>query len=92
MSVPPTGNSRIPSHMVWAILTTLFCCLPFGIVSIIFAAKVDGLQASGDIAGAQQASDKAKLWAMVAAGSGVVATLLWFVIFGLSMVGQMGQM
>lgn len=92
MSVPPAGNSRIPSHMVWAILTTLFCCLPFGIVSIVFAAKVDGLQAAGNIAAAQEASNKAKLWAMIAAGSGVVAGILWFALVGLSMIGQMGQM
>lgn len=92
MSVPPAGNSRIPSHMVWAILSTLFCCLPFGIVSIVFAAKVDGLQAAGNIAGAQEASNKAKLWAWVAFGSGLVAGLLWFVLVGLSTIGQMGAM
>ena len=41
---PEPYNSReyIPNNMVWAILTTLFCCLPFGIVSIVYAAQVDG--------------------------------------------------
>ena len=25
---------QVPNHLVWAILTTLFCCLPAGIGSI----------------------------------------------------------
>ena len=52
MSVPRPPGEYIPNHMVWAILTTLFCCLPFGIVSIVHAARVDSLSAAGDIAGA----------------------------------------
>ena len=29
------NTQNIPNHLVWAILSTLFCCLPFGIVSIV---------------------------------------------------------
>ena len=50
---PVSGTrSRPQNYLVWAILTTLFCCLPLGIVSIVFAAQVDGKLASGDYAGA----------------------------------------
>ena len=31
----------VPNHLVWAILVTIFCCLPFGIVSIVYAAQVN---------------------------------------------------
>ena len=43
-ALPPAGGSTeyVPNNLVWAILTTLFCCLPLGIVSIVHAAKVDG--------------------------------------------------
>ncbi|WP_302813657.1 CD225/dispanin family protein [Leyella stercorea] len=41
-------------------MSTLFCCLPLGIVAIIHAAKVDGLYRSGDYSGAQEAADNAK--------------------------------
>ena len=41
------------NYLVWAILSTLFCCLPLGIASIVFAAQVDGKYNSGDYAGAQ---------------------------------------
>ena len=63
---------------MWAILTTLFCCLPFGIVSIVFAAQVDSKYNGGDAAGARQASENAKKWAMISAIVGVGAVVVWF--------------
>jgi len=42
---------------VQAILCTLFCCLPFGIVAIVFAAQVDGKLAAGDYNGAVYSSN-----------------------------------
>ena len=42
-----TSPSYVPNHLVWAILSTLFCCLPLGIVSIVFAAQVNGKLAAG---------------------------------------------
>ena len=68
------------SYLVWAILTTLFCCLPFGIVSIVQAAKVDSLWTAGDYAGAQAASASAKKWAIIAACVGVALGVLYAII------------
>jgi Interferon-induced transmembrane protein len=68
------------SYLVWAILTTLFCCLPFGIVSIVQAAKVDSLWTAGDYAGAQAASNSAKKWAIIAACVGVALGVLYAII------------
>ena len=61
-----------PNYLVWAILSTIFCCLPFGIASIVFAAQVNGKWNSGDRAGAQDSSAKAKRFAISAAVVGVV--------------------
>ena len=61
-----------PTYLVWAILSTIFCCLPFGIASIVFAAQVNGKWNSGDHAGAQDSSAKAKRFAIIAAVVGVV--------------------
>ncbi len=72
----------IPNHLVWAILTTLFCCLPLGIVSIVYASRVDGLRAAGDTAGAREASRKAKLWAIWSALIGPALLLVWFMFLG----------
>lgn len=88
---PEPYNSReyIPNNMVWAILTTLFCCLPFGIASIVYAAQVDGKRAAGDIDGARTAAEKARFWAIVSAVSMPVLLILWFVVFGgLAMIGS----
>ncbi len=46
---------EIPNCLVQAILVTAFCCLPFGIVSIVFAAQVNGKVAAGDVRGARGA-------------------------------------
>lgn len=78
---------QIPNHLVWAILSTLFCCLPLGIVSIVFAAQVNGKAAAGDIAGAREASDKAKKFAMWAAIAGVVVMVL-YAIFVVALGGM----
>jgi hypothetical protein len=77
---PPQPTGQQPSnHLVFAILTTLFCCLPFGIVSIVKGSQVSGLWAQGRYAEAQQSSDSAKKWAMWALIAGIVI----FVIYGI---------
>ena len=65
------------NYLVWSILSTLFCCLPLGIASIVFAAQVDGKYNSGDYAGANEASAKAKKFATWAAIAGVVVIVLY---------------
>ena len=81
-----TATPQIPNHLVWAILSTLFCCLPAGIVSIVYAAQVNGKLAAGDIAGAQESSEKAKKWAIWSAIAWVVVVVL-YVLFVVVMGG-----
>jgi len=57
--------TEVPNYLVQAILVTIFCCVPFGIVSIVYAAQVNGKVAAGDYAGAIATSNKAKTWAWV---------------------------
>ncbi|GMA31125.1 CD225/dispanin family protein [Litorihabitans aurantiacus] len=56
-----------PNHLVWAILTTVLCCLPAGVVSIVFAAQVNSKWYAGDVHGARRSSDNARTWAIVSA-------------------------
>lgn len=89
MSRQPSSE-YIPNNLVWAILTTLFCCLPLGIVSIVYASQVDGKRAAGDIVGAREAAGKARLWAILSAVSGPVLCLIWLMFFGgLAMLGSL---
>jgi hypothetical protein len=76
------GQSEPDSHLVWAILCTVLCCLPLGIVSIVYSTKVSGLWAQGRYAEAQSAADSAKKWAIIGAVVGavsyVIGIVLWF--------------
>jgi hypothetical protein len=71
---------NIPNYLVQAILVTLFCCLPGGIVAIVFAAQVNGKLQAGDVAGARAASDTAKMWCWISFGVGLVQGLIVAVI------------
>lgn len=79
--IQQTGNAKIPSsqqvssHLAPAILVTIFCCIPFGIPAIVFAAQVNGKLAAGDYAGALKASGNAKIWCWVAFAVGIVFTI-----------------
>lgn len=56
---------REPCPKTWlveSILVTLFCCLPFGIVGIIYASKVESNYLQGDMEGAYKASRNAGKW------------------------------
>ena len=66
-----------PNYLAWAILTTILCCLPFGIVSIVFASQVNAKYAAGDYDGAMQSSKNAKTWAWVAFAVGAAGVIIY---------------
>jgi Interferon-induced transmembrane protein len=68
------------SNLVWGILCAVLCCLPFGIVSIVYAAKVSGLWTQGRYAEAQKASADAKKWAIWGAVAGVIVGIIYGII------------
>ncbi len=75
---PPGGMvGRVPSYMPQAVLVTLLCCLPFGIVAMVKASQVNSKLAIGDWQGAMQSSASAKTWCWAGFGFGLVATLIW---------------
>ncbi len=79
-SYGPQSSQYVPNYLVPAILTTLFCCLPFGIVSIVYAAQVNGKVAAGDHPGALQSSRSARMWAWISFGTGLVLIVGYFVL------------
>jgi hypothetical protein len=80
---PPPQN-----YLVWSILSTIFCCLPLGIVSIVFAAQVNSKWAAGDLSGAQDSSEKAKKFAIWSALVGVIIVVLYFGLFAMVGLGR----
>ena len=81
-----TPAIKVENHLVGAILTTLCCCLPGGIVAIVYASKVNTLVAQGDVAGAQKAANTAKNWSLGSVIAGVVVQLVSIVINVLAQV------
>ncbi|TMR07471.1 CD225/dispanin family protein [Actinomadura soli] len=80
---PPTGpeygaGSPPPNYLVWSILATILCCIPVGIVSIVFSSQVNSKWAAGDQAGAYKASSNAKTWIIVTVVLGLLAGVLSF--------------
>jgi hypothetical protein len=67
------------NYLVWAILSTVFCCLPLGIVAIVKASKVDALWAQGLQEEAIEAANDAKKWSIIGAVSGVLGVVLYVV-------------
>ncbi|HTS37126.1 MAG TPA: CD225/dispanin family protein [Candidatus Solibacter sp.] len=82
--MPPV--TTVPNYLVFAILTTVFCCLPAGIPAIVYAAQVNGKLQAGDYAGAQQASKNAKLWCLVALGLGLGITVIYGLLFMVGLI------
>ena len=76
----------IPNYLVQAILVTI-CCLPAGIVSIVFAAQVNGKIVRGDIVGARSDSQNAKTWAWVSFGLGLAAGAIYFFLMLIGVAG-----
>lgn len=68
------------SNLVWGILCAVLCCLPLGIVSIVYASKVSGLWTQGRYAEAQEASANAKKWAIWGAVAGVIVGIIYAII------------
>lgn len=80
-------QSPPPNYLVWAILSTILCCLPFGIVSIVYAAQVNSKWQVGDVTGANIASKNAKTWAWVSFGVGILGFLTWIILMIMGIVG-----
>lgn len=70
-----------PNNWLWqSIVATVLCCLPFGIVGIVYAAKVDSHYFSGRYEEASRAARTAKLWTLIAFGAGLLYLILWIVL------------
>ncbi|MDR1767784.1 MAG: CD225/dispanin family protein [Propionibacteriaceae bacterium] len=73
----PTAATPPENYLVWAILTTVLCCMPLGIVSIVMSTQVNQKWAVGDFEGAQKAAASAKNFAIASA---VAALVVWLVV------------
>lgn len=86
---PGYNNGNMPGekpisgtpYMIFSILCTLLCCLPLGIVGIVYAAKINSLQKIGDYAGAKEAAKKAKLFTIIGAVGGLIISIIYLALY-----------
>jgi hypothetical protein len=60
------------TNLVWAIISTILCCIPFGIVAILYSRKVTKTFEAGDFAKAKKYSNLSQNWTIAAFSVGVV--------------------
>lgn len=85
---PPQSMQIMPkTWLLESILVTLFCCLPFGIVGIINATRVENLYLSGQYDMAEYYSREAKKWTIWGLVSSVILVMLYlFLAVGASLI------
>jgi Interferon-induced transmembrane protein/zinc-ribbon domain len=88
--VLPPGTT-VPNYLVFAILATVFCCLPAGIPAIVYAAQVNSKLQVGDLTGARLASKNAKLWCLISLGLGLGVVGLYAMLIAMGLLTGLHQ-
>ncbi|MBO8454448.1 MAG: CD225/dispanin family protein [Bacteroidetes bacterium] len=78
------------TYLVLSIIVTILCCLPFGIIGIIYASKVDSCWNAGNFDEARENSRKAKTWALVGLVLGFVTYLIYILLIFLGVLDFWG--
>jgi len=78
---------RPSSYLALAIVSTILCCLPTGIVSIVYATKVNSAYADGNYEEANRASKNAKTWGIVSIAIAFFGWIIYVLFFGVAFLG-----
>ncbi|WP_435578675.1 CD225/dispanin family protein [Gilvibacter sp.] len=84
------NQNKPKNYLVESILVTIFCCLIFGIIGIVNAAKVNSEYEAGNIEGAIAASKQAKTWTLWGFIIGILGYLIVafiYFVLGLAILG-----
>lgn len=87
------GSNQVTMPKTWlveSILVTLFCCLPFGIVGIVYSTQISSFYNHGNFAAAEEASRNAGKWTKIGFFTGLAVYVIYFLfylILGASLVG-----
>jgi hypothetical protein len=83
------GNTPLPhikNYLVESILCVIFCCRPFAIVGIVFAAQVDKFLRAGLIDLAMESSEKAKKWTLISFIVGLVVNVGFIALYATGII------
>ncbi len=82
--------SKPDSWLIWSILATVMCCVPFGVVGIVYASKVDTLWAERKYDEAVAAARSARTWTLtsiVVTGVFLVLYILFWILMVFGIIG-----
>ena len=83
---PPRSKPMPKTWLVESILVTCFCCLPFGIMGIINATKIDTCYQSGQYEEAEYRSRQAKRWTLGGFFTALALIVIYFLILLFSLL------
>lgn len=72
-----------------AIIATILCCLPFGIVGIVYASKVNTLWTTGRRQEAYEAASSAKKWTLISVGVYVGVMLMYIFLVAIGVMSNL---
>jgi hypothetical protein len=87
--VMPPGGAAVPNYLVYAILTTVVCCPATGIPAIIYASQVNTKLQLSDVAGAQTASNNAKMWCWISLALGLITLVGYGLLLVIGIYGRL---
>lgn len=67
-------------YLILSIISTLCCCLPFGVVGIVFSAKINSAMLAGNLEEAQNNAKMARIWIIVSFAIGLLTCLIYMVL------------
>lgn len=67
-------------YLILSIISTLCCCLPFGVVGIVFSAKINSAILAGNLEEAQNNAKMARIWIIVSFAIGFLTWLIYMVL------------
>lgn len=97
MMAPPVASyGSVPvgpapkNYLIESILVTILCCLPFGIVGIIHATKVESLWNTGQHEAATKAANDAAKWVKIGFFSGLAVYVIYILMMLLGVMAGFG--
>ncbi|KAK2816530.1 hypothetical protein Q7C36_022801 [Tachysurus vachellii] len=77
----PPGVVQAPTYLAWSIFNTLCCCLPLGIIAIVFSCRTDTANLIGDTSRANAHSRLAKKLNIAALVIGIVFVIIYIILY-----------
>lgn len=77
---PSYAGPKPFNWLIIAILATILCCPPLGIVAIVYASKVDTLWNAGRYDESKDAANKAQMWSLISIGSSFLFSIIYFIL------------